>query len=155
MHDEHTSMDSRTFKRLPRGVLSTGRPVASVMLLITLKMDVNVFKAEGTSSLILLEDATLWESAGSSLLEGAGLWGPVGLSLLEGALFWELVGSSFLRFMNFEKNFLNFKKKFLNAFIAVSVRDLRVYWPVSDDLYDWTGRWCININIAYTRPCSV
>ena len=100
MHDEHTLMDSRTCERFPMAVLSIGRPMLSVTLLIVPTMDVSVTKAEGPSS--LLEDAMLWESAGSLLLEGA--------------LLWELVGSSFL---NFEKNFLTFGKNFLKAFMVV------------------------------------
>ena len=140
MHGEHTSMDLRTVKRPPIAVLSTGRPMASVIFWITLIVDVNMLKAEDSSSLV--EDAVLWELIGSPLLEGAAPWGLAGSLLLEGvalwepagslfwerAVLWELDGSSFLCVMNFEKDFLN-------TFMVVSVRDMRVHWPVSVLIY--------------------
>ena len=72
MHDEHTLMDSKTFERPLIAVLSTGRSMPLVTLLIIPTVDVNALKSEDSSSLL---DSVLrvCESAGSPSLEGTAL----------------------------------------------------------------------------------
>ena len=133
MQDQHTLMDSRTFKRPPIAILSPEMPMPSATLFIAFTMDMAVLKAE--DSLSLWEGTVLWDRNGPSLWEGAALWELAGSPLWEGEVLWEPVGLWFLRLVNIEKNFLTFKKNFLNTFMVVSVRDMRVYWPDSVLIY--------------------